>query len=93
MQTQWAASDLFSAPRQVVPLWQMAILIVDAIDRLDIGSEQNLAHHLRNHDHADVLSEAFVAAEAEVEIVIPVAPRYELVRVLEGLWIEHRRLG
>src|SRR5579859_2289201 len=60
-------------PRKIVFLRQMSALIIDAPVGLETGTQQHLAHHLRDHHHANVASQAFMAAKAEMEVVVPVA--------------------
>src|SRR3546814_16029816 len=55
--------------------------------------QQDLPDHFGNHLHTDILAQALVLAEAEVEVVIENAVRVEAVRVLVGIGVEHRRLG
>src|SRR3546814_5477227 len=58
-----------------------------------IAQQQDLPDHFGNHLHTDILAQALVLAEAEVEVVIENAVRVEAVRVLVGIGVEHRRMG
>src|SRR3546814_6126454 len=57
------------------------------------SSDLDLPDHFGNHLHTDILAQALVLAEAEVEVVIENAVRVEAVRVLVGIGVEHRRMG
>src|SRR5437764_3257528 len=87
-----AKKSVPSFPAKIVPLRQVAALIIDVSVCFEARSEQDLPHHLRNHDHADVFAQAFMAAETEVKVVIPVAAGNESVWILKRLWVEHRGL-
>src|SRR3546814_8470830 len=50
-----------------------------------IAQQQDLPDHFGNHLHTDILAQALVLAEAEVEVVIENAVRVEAVRVLVGI--------
>src|SRR3546814_10910549 len=50
-----------------------------------IAQQQDLPDHFGNHLHTDILAQALVLAEAEVEVVIEKAVRVEAVRVLVGI--------
>ena len=88
----WSQSSVASSPGKVVPLRQVAAFIIDATICFDARSEQGLAHHLRNHDHADVLAQTFVTAEPEMKVVIPVAAGDESLWIFKRFRVEHRRL-
>src|SRR4051812_34817107 len=82
-------SDLTSARTVAIA---RAVLAVDWACALEVLTQKDLTHHLGDQHHADVFAEAFVRAEAEIEVVIPVPVRIKHVRIVVRIGIEHCRL-
>src|SRR3954447_19840853 len=66
----WKRPDLAGARPVAIPL---PVLPADRALALEIIAQHDPADHLGDQHHADVFSKAFVLAEAEIEVVIPVA--------------------